>query len=277
MPLLFIFVLAVVQGITEFLPISSSGHLELAWQTMDHEGIALPPENQRLILFVAVHLGTLFAVLLYFWRDVGALAIGIFRLLTARGGPQARLVANIVVGSIPLAVVGYLGQDVIVETLYDVEVIAWCTIGFGVLLYLADRFGMTVRRVEHLSLTGALAIGLSQALALIPGTSRSGITMTAARMMGFERAEAARFSLLLAIPAILGASLLEGLELYRLGNLQLGLDAAVAAGLAFVSAVIAIALMMIWLRRASFTPFVIYRILLGVLVLWLLNEGYFAT
>ena len=277
MPLLFIFVLAVVQGITEFLPISSSGHLELAWQTMDHEGIALPPENQRLILFVAVHLGTLFAVLLYFWRDVGALAIGIFRLLTARGGPQARLVANIVVGSIPLAVVGYLGQDVIVETLYDVEVIAWCTIGFGVLLYLADRFGMTVRRVEHLSPTGALAIGLSQALALIPGTSRSGITMTAARMMGFERAEAARFSLLLAIPAILGASLLEGLELYRLGNLQLGLDAAVAAGLAFVSAVIAIALMMIWLRRASFTPFVIYRILLGVLVLWLLNEGYFAT
>ena len=277
MPLLFIFVLAVVQGITEFLPISSSGHLELAWQTMDHEGIALPPENQRLILFVAVHLGTLFAVLLDFGRDVGALAIGIFRLLTARGGPQARLVANIVVGSIPLAVVGYLGQDVIVETLYDVEVIAWCTIGFGVLLYLADRFGMTVRRVEHLSLTGALAIGLSQALALIPGTSRSGITMTAARMMGFERAEAARFSLLLAIPAILGASLLEGLELYRLGNLQLGLDAAVAAGLAFVSAVIAIALMMIWLRRASFTPFVIYRILLGVLVLWLLNEGYFAT
>lgn len=277
MPLLFIFVLAVVQGITEFLPISSSGHLELAWQTMDHEGIALPPENQRLILFVAVHLGTLFAVLLYFWRDVGTLAVGIFRLLTVRGGPQARLVANIAVGSIPLAVVGYLGRDVIVETLYDLEVIAWCTIGFGVLLYLADRFGMTVRRVEHLSLTGALAIGLSQALALIPGTSRSGITMTAARMMGFERAEAARFSLLLAIPAILGASLLEGLELYRLGNLQLGLDAAVAAGLAFVSAVIAIALMMIWLRRASFTPFVIYRILLGVLVLWLLNEGYFAN
>ena len=277
MPLLYIFVLAVVQGITEFLPISSSGHLELSWQIMSRGGVALPEESQRLILFVAVHLGTLFAVLLYFWRDVLALAIGVFRLVTMRGGPQTKLLINVFVGSLPLVIVGYLASHEVITTLYHVKVIAWTTIGFAVLLYLADRFGMTLRRVEHLNLPDALVIGLSQAVALIPGTSRSGITMTAARALGMERAEAARFSLLLAMPAILGASLLQGYELYKLDDLRLGIEAGLAAALAFVSAVVAIAVMMMWLRRSSFTPFVIYRILLGGLLLWLLHTGYFAA
>lgn len=277
MPLLYVFVLAVVQGITEFLPISSSGHLELSWQFMSRSDVALPAESQRLILFVAVHLGTLFAVLLYFWRDVVALAVGLFHLVTARGGPQTQLVINVAVGSLPLIIVGYLASHKMITTLYHVEVIAWTTIGFAVLLYLADRFGMTLRRVEHLKLPDALVIGLSQAIALIPGTSRSGITMTAARALGMERAEAARFALLLAIPAILGASLLEGLELYKLGDLRLGMEAALAAALAFASAVVAIAVMMMWLRRASFTIFVLYRILLGGLLLWLLHQDYFSA
>ncbi|MGF1609062.1 MAG: undecaprenyl-diphosphate phosphatase [Kiloniellales bacterium] len=275
MPLLYVVVLAVVQGITEFLPISSSGHLEISWQVMSRTEVALPDPDHRLILFVAVHIGTLFAVLVYFWRDVAALALGFWRLISLRGGPQTKLLLNIVVATLPVIAAGYLLQGIALTTLYSIEVIAWATIGFGVVLLVTDRLGMTVRRVEHLTMAGALFIGLAQVLALIPGTSRSGITMSAARILGYERVEAARISLLLAIPAILGAGVLEGVDLYQLGNLQLSSDVALATGLAFVSALVAIALMMLWLRRASFLPFVIYRLVLGGVLLWMLHQGYF--
>jgi undecaprenyl-diphosphatase len=149
-------------------------------------------------------------------------------------------------------------------------VIAWATLGFGILLWVIDRSGMTVRRIEHLGYGGALFIGFSQILALIPGTSRSGITMTAARLLGFERAEAARFSMLLAIPAIVAAGTLAGYDLYRTGDAQLTVDAFVAGGLALVTALVAIIAMMGWLRRASFLPFVLYRIALGgALLAWI--------
>jgi undecaprenyl-diphosphatase len=146
-------------------------------------------------------------------------------------------------------------------------VIGWATLGFGVLLYAADRLGGTGRRLGAMNLPQALVIGLSQILALIPGTSRSGITMTAARMLGFDRSDAARFSLLLSIPTILGAGVLKGKELYETGNAQLTADAYTAAGLALVSALVAIWAMMQWLRRSTFTPFVIYRIILGLVLL----------
>ena len=269
MPLLFVAVLAVVQGITEFLPVSSSGHLELTWRAMQTSDVPLPAEESRLVLFVAVHVGSLFAVLLYFWRDVWTLLRGVARLARGRAGPEVRLLGAVVVGSLPLVAVGFLVKDGLIATVYSLPIVAWATLGFGILLWIADRLGMTVRRTEHLGLVGALMIGLAQCLALIPGTSRSGITMTAARFMGFERAEAARFSMLLSIPAILGAGVLEGWDLYQLGNLKLGVDSAYAAGLAFVSALLAIALMMAWLRRAGFTPFVVYRLLLGAVLLWI--------
>jgi len=130
--------------------------------------------------------------------------------------------------------------------------------------------GMTVRRLEHMSYAAALFIGLTQVLALIPGASRSGVTMTAARIIGFERADAARFSLLLSIPAILGAATLAGLKIHQTSDLALGLDAAVAAGIAFLAALISISAMMAWLRHAGFMPFVIYRLLLGgALLVWI--------
>ena len=269
MPLLFVVVLAVVQGITEFLPISSSGHLELTWRALDAAEVPHPPDQDRLVLFVAVHVGSLLAVMLYFWRDVLTMALAFVRLVRGRVGPEAKLLGAVVAGSLPLVVVGVLVKDGLIEQLYSLPVVAWATLGFGVLLLVADRLGMTVRRTEHLGLVGALTIGLAQCLALIPGTSRSGITMTAARFLGFERAEAARFSMLLSIPAILGAGALLGIELYETGSLQLGLDAAYGAGLAFVSALLAIALMMAWLCRAGFTPFVLYRLLLGMVLLWI--------
>ena len=144
------------------------------------------------------------------------------------------------------------------------------TIGFGILLWVSDHVGMTVRRVEHLSLWNALFIGVAQVLALIPGTSRSGITMTAGRFLGLERAEAARFSLLLSIPTILGAGVLGGLELRESSDIQLGQDVLLAIGLSFVAGLISIAVMMHWLSRAGFTPFVIYRLLLGgALLYWI--------
>ena len=143
------------------------------------------------------------------------------------------------------------------------EVIGWTTLGFGVLLLVTDQIGMTLRRIEHLRLGDAVIIGIVQALALIPGTSRSGICMTAGRMMGMERQDAARFAMLLGIPAITGAGVLKGYELWKLGDAQLTADVFMAAGLALATALIAIALMMAWLKRASFTPFAVYRIILG--------------
>jgi len=135
-----------------------------------------------------------------------------------------------------------------------------------------DRIGMTVRRIEHLTLGAVMLIGVAQVLALIPGTSRSGITMTAARFCGLERTDAARFSMLLAMPAILGAATLAGWDLYQLGDLRLGLDAALAAALAFAAALLAIAVLMNWLSHATFTPFVVYRIALGGVLFYLIYE-----
>ncbi len=272
MPLLHVFLLALVQGITEFLPISSSGHLVLTWEAFDRAGwpMAENTQSERLILDVAVHVGTLAAVCLYFWRDLAQIAFGATRLLLGQTGPGARLLFHLVLASIPLMLVGYLFKDAITAALRDVQVVAWATIGFGVVLFAADRMGLTVRRLEHLGTGGAAFIGLMQVLALVPGTSRAGITMTAARLLGLERPEAARFSLLLAVPAILGAAALAGLDLYESGNVRLGFDAMVAALVSFTVAFLAIALMIRWLRRAGFTPFVVYRLLLGAtLLLWL--------
>ncbi len=274
MPLLHILVLAIVQGITEFLPISSSGHLVLAWEAFDFAGWQVPEETQseRLILDVAAHLGTLFAVLIYFRRDVAAMVVGTAMAITGRRSPGADLAFYVMLGTIPLVVAGFLMKDLVVTSLRDPTVVASTTVGFGVLLYVGDRIGMTLRRIEHLALGSVALIGFAQVLALVPGTSRSGITMTAARFCGFERTDAARFAMLLAIPAILGAATLAGYDLYEMGNLQIGLDAALAAALAFVTALVAIAVLMNWLSHATFTPFVIYRIALGGILFYLIYE-----
>ena len=256
MPILHIAVLALVQGITEFLPISSQAHLILVSNVTGWP-------DQGLIMDVAVHVGTLGAVVLYFRRDVWAMAQGLVQFAKGRHNPMARLAGYLVIGTLPALVAGFLIHRYVPGGIRSITVIAWATLGFGVLLWLGDRLGMTVRRVEHLGLGDVVIIGLAQALALIPGTSRSGITVTAARFLGLERPESARFSMLLSIPVIVGAGAIEGWDLYRAGNAQLTADALIAAGLAFVAALVAIAAMMAWLRRASFAPFVVYRIALG--------------
>ncbi len=269
MPLLHVLILAFVQGITEFLPISSSGHLVVTWELFDQAGWQVPERTQsaRLILNIAVHMGTLLAVCLYFWRDMIQMILGGLKLFTGQMTAGARLALYIVAGSIPLILVGFLFKDTVTAYLHNVQIVAWATIGFAVLLFAADRLGMTVRRIEHMTIGGALFIGLAQVLALIPGTSRTGITMTAARFLGYERPEAARFSMLLGIPAILGAGTLAGLDLRAIDDARIGVDAIIGGTIAFAVALATIALMIRWLRRANFTPFVIYRVLLGVAIL----------
>jgi undecaprenyl-diphosphatase len=267
--LLHVVILAIVQGITEFLPISSSGHLVLVWEGVQASGMQVPEQtmNQQLTLDVAVHVGTLFAVCLYFRRDIGVMLVGLGKVATGRLDAGARLAFFILLSALPLAVVGGLFKDAIALNLHDIEVVAWATIGFGIVLYLADRAGMTLRRIEHMTVLSAVLIGLAQVLALVPGTSRAGITMSMARILGFERAEAARFSMLMAIPAISGAGLLVSVDLIDAGDVTLGANAIIAAGLAFIFALIAIAALIGWLQRASFTPFVVYRLILGAVLL----------
>jgi len=259
-PLLHIAILALVQGITEFLPISSSGHLVLVPVLLDWP-------DQGLVIDVAVHVGILGAVMLYFWRDVALMIGGLGRLATGRLDGGGRLAAYVIVVTIPVIIAGFALNHFVPGGIRSIEVIAWTTLGFGILLYLADRMGMTLRRMDHMGFADAVIIGVAQVLALIPGTSRSGITMTAARGLGFERPDAARFSMLLSMPAILGAGVLKGVELYQSGDATLTVSALIAAGLALISALIAIWAMMAWLRRSTFTPFVVYRVLLGAFLL----------
>lgn len=263
MPLLQIFVLAALQGVTEFLPISSSGHLILVSPLTGWP-------DQGLTIDVAVHVGTLGAVIAYLWRDLWNIMKSLGELARGRVTSGARLFGNLIVATIPVVIAGYLINEKYGGVSRNPEVIAWAFLGFGVVLFVTDKLFMTVKRMEHIGILSALVVGMFQVLALIPGTSRAGITMTAARMLGYERSDAARFSMLLSIPTIIGAGALKGTELYQSGDAALGLDALLSAGFAFVLAFVAIYLMMAWLRRASFTPFAIYRVLLGGLLLaWL--------
>ena len=255
--------LGVVQGLTEFLPVSSSGHLILARAFFGWD-----PGRFGLAFDAAVHVGTLFAVVLYFWRDIAAMIRSFFRAFRQVSSHRPLdkefwLMVNLIVATIPAVIAGIVIDRYFSEALRHIEVVAFTTIFFGILLYFADRIFMTIRKVEHISVWGALFVGVFQALALIPGTSRSGATMTACRMLGVERPEAARFSFLMAVPAILGAGTLEGWKLWQSGDTSMAGDAVFTGVFAFLFGLAAIAFMMAWLKRASFTPFVLYRLALG--------------
>lgn len=263
MPLGFLVLLAVIQGLTEFLPVSSSAHLILPSQLL---GTA----DQGPLIDVAVHVGSLFAVMLYFRTEVMRLFRGVPDLVRIRMTDDARLLAFLIAATIPTILIGGLIYvSGLVELLRSAEVIAWATILFGLLLFEADRIGMRFKTMDDLTFRGALVIGLAQVLALIPGTSRAGITMTAGRFLGYERAEAARFSMLLSIPTIAAFGLLAGIELVRSGENALQADAVTAMVLSFAAAYASIWVFMSWVNRIGFAPFVIYRLLLGAALLWL--------
>lgn len=263
MPLMNLVILALIQGITEFLPISSSGHLALF--------PALTGEtDQGLSIDVAVHVGTLVAVCIFFWKDVADAVKGGIHVLTGRlSSYEAGLALRLVVATIPVVIAGLMLELAGMTDIFrNVEIIAWATIVFGVVLYVFDRWGPQLRAAEEWSWRDAIVMGLAQAVALIPGTSRSGITITAARGLGYKRPDAARISMLMSIPTILAAGILTTKDLVEAGNATVGLDAAIAAILSCVSALLALTVMMRMLKDWSLTPFVVYRMLLGAFLLW---------
>lgn len=255
-------ILAIVQGITEFLPISSSGHLILLPRL-------LQVADQGLALDVAVHVGTLGAVMLFFRTEVARMGVGLGDIFGRRfSTPDARLVLLLVIATMPVIVAGLiLYLTGLSEALRSIAVIGWAMLVFGIVLYWADQRGPTHKSEAEWGLRDAIIMGLWQAVALIPGTSRSGITITASRLLGYNREDGARISMLLSIPTILASGVVLAFDVIGEANWQTAKDAAVGALLAFVSAYLALAIMMKLLRSVSFTPYVIYRVVLGVILL----------
>lgn len=264
MELWHIIVLAVIQGLTEFLPISSSAHLILPSQVFGWP-------DQGLAFDVAVHVGTLAAVIWYFRAEVGRLTVAwVGDTVRGRVGQDSSLAWAIIAGTVPAGLAGLLLNDFIETSLRSGLVIAVSTIGFGLVLWWSDAVGRRNRDLPALTMKDAVIIGVAQALALIPGTSRSGITITAALFLGFGREAAARFSFLLSIPLILAAGLLKTLELAEQGGATDWAAIALGAALSFVSAVVCIHLFLKFLEQLGLMPFVIYRLVLGLLLLVML-------
>jgi undecaprenyl-diphosphatase len=258
-----IIVLAVVQGVTEFLPISSSGHLILVPQLMHWH-------DQGLVVDVMTHIGTLLAILIYFWRDVWRITVGALELLKGRVTDDGRLAIYIILATIPAVAFGiFLKKFGFADLERNVAVVAWNTILYGLLMLVADMVGPQEKTIANMTLGNALIIGVAQALALIPGTSRSGVTMTAGRFLGFTRPDCARFSFLLGIPAIAGAGIFTVADALTSGE-TITMDAVYCAGLTFLAGLAAIAFLMALVKRISFLPFVLYRMVLGGFLLVLL-------
>lgn len=259
-----IIVLAIVQGLTEFLPISSSGHLILVPSVLgwDDQGMAFD---------VAVHFGTLAGVVGYFRRDLAAIVSGLVAQFLGKGqSPEARLGWMLVAGSIPVGVTGLVLHDWISETLRVPIIIAAATGVFALLLWAADRIGRRDADETEINLSAALYIGCAQILALIPGTSRSGITMTAALSLGLSRQAAARFSLLLSIPVIVLAAGLETSKLIGSNTPVVWIDLVLAASVSAVVAYLTIRFFLRFVSAIGMAPFAIYRIVLAIVIVYVL-------
>ncbi|MGV8968880.1 MAG: undecaprenyl-diphosphate phosphatase [Microbacteriaceae bacterium] len=270
--------LGLVQGLTEFLPVSSSAHLRIM-------GEFLPSATDPGATFTAItQLGTEAAVIIYFWKDITRIIGRWFRSFrssaNARGevvssnDPDVRLGWLIIIGTVPIVVLGYLAQDYIRDTFRSLWLVAIVLIVFGVVLGLADWLGRKLRPIEDLTYGHGIAIGVAQMLALIPGVSRSGATTSAGLALGYTRVAAARFSFLLAIPAVFGAGLYELVNSFGEPEGVYGYaETAVATFIAFVVGYFIIAFLMRYISTRSFLPFVIYRIALGGTLIVLLSTG----
>ena len=259
-----IIILAIVQGLTEFLPISSSGHLVLVPYLFEWA-------DQGLAFDVAVHFGSLAAVCIFFRGDIASLLAGGVQVLTGNvKTPDSRMALAIALATVPAALAGLLFASWIEQNLRDPAVIVYTLAGYGILMALADRFGRRERNMAGVGFKDAFIIGCAQALALVPGTSRSGVTITAARILGFERKDAARFSFLLSAPVILLAAGYKFLELISGGETvawgQLGLGVLISCVVAYIS----IEFFMRVVTRIGLAPFAIYRLLLAGAILYAL-------
>jgi undecaprenyl-diphosphatase len=265
MTLIHLVILALVQGITEFLPISSSAHLILAPDVL---GTA----DQGPLIDVMAHGGSLLAVLVYFWRDIRDVALGKLAWLSGKMTPGGRLALLVAVSLPPVLILaGALYATDMLSALRSPQIIAISTLVFALPLWLADKYAPKAKTIESMSFKDAALIGIAQMFSLIPGASRSGVTMTAGRALGLGRSECARFSMLMAIPVIVALTFVSVLELAQTdGGAQLT-DGLIVAGLSFVAALASITVLMKLVDRIGFLPFVIYRIALGIGLLVLLQ------
>ncbi len=266
MTTLHIFILSLIQGLTEFLPVSSSGHLVLlphlfGWQ------------NQGLEMDVALHVGTLTAVLIYFWADVWQMITHFMRYCIggfqkADFDDQVRLALSLVVATLPAVVLGFLLKKMGLGDIRQISVIASTSIIFALVLFAADRFSSQKKGLNHITLGRGLLIGLGQAIALIPGVSRSGICISAGLALGFTRVAAARFAFLMSIPSILGAATLTAYDAIKDNNPVIWGDIGLGILFSSLAGLVAIHFMLKFLANHTLTIFVVYRLILG-LGIWL--------
>lgn len=272
MQLLEAIILGLLQGLTEFLPVSSSAHLRIA-------GELLPSAQDPGATFTAItQIGTEVAVLVYFWKRITRIIAQWARSLTGtvpRNDPDARMGWIVILGTIPIGILGFLFQDVIRDTFRNLWLVAIVLIVFGLLLGAADALGRRTRNEEDLTYPHGIALGVAQALALIPGVSRSGATTTMGLALGYTRPAAAEVAFLLAVPAVFGSGLYELLQAIKDPGEQVFslVETAVATAVAFGVGLAVIAFLMQYLKRGSFLPFVIYRLALGVVLIVLLSLG----
>ncbi len=262
-----IIVLAIVQGVTEFLPISSSGHLILV-------PVLTGWRDQGLIVDVMAHMGSFLAVIVYFRRDILQLFLGGLELLRGRMTQRAKMALYIIVATIPAVIFGLIVKKTgFEEAVRGPLIVAVNAVVFGVVMYAADAWSRQAKQMEELSMAQALFIGAAQAIAIIPGTSRSGITMAAGRFLRLTRREAARFSFLLGVPAIAGAGVLVLGEAVS-GGEAISAEALITGALTFFVALGAIAFLMRVITKIGLTPFVIYRFALAAILFGLIRAGY---
>ena len=244
-----ILILSAIQGISEFLPISSAAHLVLISKYYDFT-------NQDLLIDICLHLGSLIAIIFYFRRDLFAFI------------KNKNFLIKILVGTVPIIPVGFmLYQTGLIEEFRNLEVIAWMTLIFGILLYLSDKTKITKKIETSFTNSSAVTIGLFQVLALIPGVSRSGITISAGRLLGFDRFDSAKISFFLAIPALAAASILGIYNVYKEGSVELNFLAIIAVIFSFIFSYFTIALFLKFVRRFILNIFIIYRIVLSLFIL----------
>ena len=251
------FLIGIIQGITEFLPISSSGHLVLFAKLTNWE-------DQGLFTDIAVHFGTLFAVIVYLRKDIYYLLSNIFQFRIF----EDQIIFKIILSTLPAILLGYFIYDYVSVYFRSIQLIAISSIVFAIILYFADKISIQAKSWKNITYTEAIVVGVFQVLAFIPGASRAGVTITAARFLGYDRLNAARFSMLLSIPIILASmtlSLINVINEERVAvNLYHSLSAAI---IAFITALLSIIFLMKFIKQANFNIFIIYRIILGIILL----------
>jgi len=244
-----ILILSAIQGISEFIPVSSAAHLVLVSQYYSFN-------NQNLLIDICLHLGSLIAIIVYFRKEL-------FNFINNKN-----FLIKILVGTIPIIPVGYiLYQTELIEKLRSLEVITWSTLIFGIFLYISDKKKVTSKIESNFTIKSAIFFGLFQVLALIPGVSRSGITISAGRVLGFSRFDSAKVSFFLAIPALFAASSLGIYNIYKVDSIELNFLAIIAVIFSFTFSYITIALFLNFVKKFSLKIFAIYRIILSLFLL----------